>query len=106
MSNYCVSCCSKAPPILSHPHPKHPQEKVPDTLGASLWRGRGSDEYPKGQKRSLLTSVTANDPRGGVRWSQYVWTPTLNNNIKKKKKSVTLSEGYEVEVAGWAGAGG
>lgn len=76
-------------------------------MGASLWRGRGSDEYPKGQKRSLLTSVTANDPRGGVRWSQYVWTPTLNNNIKKKnkKKSVTLSEEYEVEVAGWAGAG-
>ena len=48
------------PPILSHP-PK----KVPDTLGASPWRGTGSDEYPKGQRRSQLTSVTANNPRKG-----------------------------------------
>lgn len=38
-------------------------QKVPDTAGASLWGGRGSSGYPKGQRRSLLTSVAANNPR-------------------------------------------
>lgn len=51
------------------PSTTHPSlailQKVPDTLGAALWRRRGSDEYLKGQRRSPLTSVTANDPREG-----------------------------------------
>lgn len=52
--------CTTSLSILSNP-----PSKVPDTLGTSPWRLRGSDEYPKGQQRSLLTDMTANDPREG-----------------------------------------
>lgn len=65
------------PPILSHP-PK----KVPDTLSASLWRGRGNDEYPQRAMEVTADQRDCQRPQGRVGWSQCVWTPTL---IKIKK---------------------
>lgn len=58
-------------------------------MGTSPWRLRGSDEYPKGQQRSLLTDMTANDPGEG--WDGVNMSGPHPNKLKKK--TVNASEG-------------